>query len=88
MMEAWYYLRDYSQDAINSEKQKTYVSKIVKKAIDDLPPQQGTVLRLYFFEKMKTHEIAELMELSGQTVLNHKSKAIASLRKTLAFLWE
>ena len=87
-MEAWYYLADYTQDAINSEKQKTYLSKIVNKAIDKLPRQRRTILRLYYFEKQKTHEIAEQMGLRPQTVLNHKTDAIDSLRKTLAFLWE
>lgn len=82
-MEEWYYLSDYSQDAINSEKLKASLLRIVYKAIEKLPTQRRTILCLYFFEKKTTREIAAMLQLSPQTVLNHKAKALESLRKTL-----
>jgi len=56
--------------------------------IDKLPRQRKTILRLYFFEQKSTSEIAEQMGLNSQTVLNHKAKALESLRKSgMKFKW-
>jgi RNA polymerase sigma factor (sigma-70 family) len=56
----------------------------VLQAIEELPRQKRTVLTLYFFQQKSTNEIAEMLNLNTQTVLNHKSKALVSLRETLA----
>ena len=56
--------------------------------IQHQPSPFKTILRLYFFEQKNTIEIAELLQLSPQTVLNHKTKAIDALRKSgLRFKW-
>jgi RNA polymerase sigma factor (sigma-70 family) len=56
----------------------------ILQAIDELPRQKRTVLTLYFLKQKSTSEIAEILNLNTQTVLNHKSKALESLRETLA----
>lgn len=85
-MEAWYYLSDYSYAAVSAEKEKTFLLRMLFKAIDELPTQRQKVLRLYFFDKKDTHEIAAMLGLRPQTVLNHKAKALELLRRTLPFL--
>lgn len=86
VMEKLDYLSDYTQAAINSEKQKAFLLHVLYKAIDQLPPQRRKILLLYFFEKRTTFEIADMLELRPQTVLNHKAMALELLRKTLPLL--
>lgn len=52
-------------------------------AIEALPRQRRIVVKLYFFEKKDTFQIAEQLEIGAQTVLNHKTRAIESLRHIL-----
>jgi len=52
-------------------------------AIDKLPKQRKTILQLYFFGQKTTAEIAEQLNLNSQTVLNHKTRALEALRKTV-----
>jgi len=49
-----------------------------------LSRQRHVVLRLSFFENKTTREIAELLQIDGQTVLNHKAKGIHVLRCQMA----
>jgi RNA polymerase sigma factor (sigma-70 family) len=53
----------------------------IEQAIDRLPCQQRMVLRLYFFEHKKTSEIGNLLQIRPQTVLNHKVRALKSLKE-------
>jgi len=78
-----YYLSDDIEDSIETEMMKTSLLKIVASAIEKLPRQRKKILRLYFFEKKTTHEIAAMLQLNSQTVLNHKAKALEALRKTV-----
>jgi RNA polymerase sigma factor (sigma-70 family) len=55
--------------------------KLVQQGIEKLPLQRRTVLRLYFFGQKSTAEIAGIMGINSQTVLNHKAKALEYLRK-------
>jgi RNA polymerase sigma factor (sigma-70 family) len=56
-------------------------------AVEGLPRKCREVFKLYFYEEMSTAEIAALLKLNPQTVLNHKSCAVKSLRSRLV-LWE
>ena len=49
--------------------------------LEKLPKQAKAVLHLYYFKEKNTKEIASLLNLSGQTVLNHKTKGLQSLRR-------
>ena len=51
-------------------------------AIDRLPKRQREVL-LHTMEKRKVKEIAELMDISVNSVKTQKQRAIETLRKTL-----
>jgi RNA polymerase sigma-70 factor (ECF subfamily) len=82
------YLETGVVELVETERLKASLLQDIYAAIEKLPKQRKTILRLYFFEQKSTTEIAELMELSPQTVLNHKTKAIDSLRKSgLRYKW-
>ena len=65
------------------EHLKTSLLQNLSEEIEKLPRQRKTILRLYFFEGKTTSEIAEQMQLNSQTVLNHKTRALEALRKTV-----
>jgi len=82
------YLESGLVEMAETERIKANLLQDMYKEIEKLPRQRKTILRLYFFEQKSTTEIAEQLELSPQTVLNHKTKAIDSLRKSgLQFKW-
>ncbi len=82
------YLESGVVEIAETERVKATLLQDVYKEIEKLPKQRKTILRLYFFEQKSTTEIAELLDLSPQTVLNHKTKAINSLRESsLQFKW-
>lgn len=57
---------------------------ILKKAIDQLPPQQKLVFTLCKLEHKSHEEVAGLLGLSTSTVNNHIVKATRSLREYLS----
>jgi RNA polymerase sigma-70 factor (family 1) len=66
-----------------TERVKTVIFETILKVIDKLPRQRKVVICLYFFGGKTTSEIADMLGLSTQTVLNHKTKALESIRKVL-----
>lgn len=82
------YLETGTEDQWETERVKTVVFQNILAEIEKLPRQRKAILRLYFFEQKSTSEIAAQMGLNAQTVLNHKAKALDSLRKSgLKFKW-
>ncbi|HEV9035722.1 MAG TPA: sigma-70 family RNA polymerase sigma factor [Puia sp.] len=82
------YLESGVDEHVETERVRSILLQDINREIDKLPRQRKTILRLYFFEQKNTTEIAELLQLSPQTVLNHKTKALDSLRKSsLRFKW-
>ena len=76
------YLESGIEEHLETERVRSILLQDLNREIDKLPRQRKTILRLYFFEQKNTSEIAQLMQLSPQTVLNHKTKALDSLRKS------
>ena len=76
------YLESGVEEQAETERVRTVLLQDIHKEIERLPKQRKTILRLYFFEQKNTSEIAEIMKLSPQTVLNHKTKALDALRKS------
>jgi RNA polymerase sigma-70 factor (ECF subfamily) len=58
-------------------------NQALKREIDRLPPMRQTVIKLYIYENMTTAGIAAKLGIGTQTALNHKTRAIDSLRKKL-----
>lgn len=77
------YLESHFEAQLETERVKAEVLRCVLAEIEQLPRQRKAVLRAYFFEQKSTAEIAEELGLDTQTVLNHKSKALEALRKSL-----
>jgi RNA polymerase sigma-70 factor (ECF subfamily) len=85
--------REVSQQLAYQEQQGTDTTELellkmtllqqLSEEIEKLPRQRKTIVRLYFFEHKTTAEIAESLQISAQTVLNHKTRALDSLRKTI-----
>src|SRR5215469_11609979 len=82
------YLETGVEEHAETERVRAVLLQDIHKEIDKLPKQRKTILRLYFFDQKNTTEIAEILQLSPQTVLNHKTKALDALRKSgLRFKW-
>ena len=57
---------------------------LLRDAILQLKEQERTVLALYYYEELKLHEIATVLELTESRVSQIRSKAISRLREKLA----
>ena len=57
---------------------------LLREAILGLKEQERTVLALYYYEELKLHEIAKVLELTESRVSQIRSKAISRLREKLA----
>jgi RNA polymerase sigma factor for flagellar operon FliA len=55
----------------------------LKDAILRLKEQERIVLSLYYFEELKLHEIAKVLELTESRVSQIRSKALGKLRTDL-----
>jgi RNA polymerase sigma factor for flagellar operon FliA len=58
--------------------------EVLRDAILRLKEQERTVLALYYFEELKLHEIAKVLELTESRVSQIRSKAIGRLRAQMA----
>ena len=63
---------------------RTQEMEILREAIMHLKEQERTVLSLYYFEELKLHEIATILELTESRVSQIRSKALSKLRTQLA----
>ena len=72
------------------EEQLTHEQEVVhlKDAILHLKDQERIVLSLYYFEELKLHEIAKVLELTESRVSQIRSKALSKLRVELRPLRE
>jgi RNA polymerase sigma factor for flagellar operon FliA len=68
------------EDDINREQER----EILKQALYKLKDQERVVLTLYYFEELKLHEIAEVLELTESRVSQIRAKALSKLRTELA----
>jgi RNA polymerase sigma-70 factor (ECF subfamily) len=75
------YLGDECAEHHETERVKSELFQNILTEIEKLPRQRKAILRAYFFEQKTTAEIAKQLGLNSQTVLNHKAKALESLRK-------
>jgi RNA polymerase sigma-70 factor (family 1) len=77
------YMAEVDEEMVDLEMLKMNLLQSLWEAIDGLPRQRKAIVQLYFFEKKTTAEIAEQLQLNSQTVLNHKTRALEALRKTV-----
>ena len=72
------------EDALTHEQEVAHLTQ----AILRLKEQERVVLSLYYFEELKLHEIAKVLELTESRVSQIRSKALSRLRVVLAPLRE
>lgn len=68
------------EDLITHEQEVS----VLRDAIMELKEQERTVLAMYYFEELKLHEIAKVLELTESRVSQVRSKAIGRLRERMA----
>jgi RNA polymerase sigma factor for flagellar operon FliA len=68
------------EDDINREQER----EILKNALRKLKDQERIVLTLYYFEELKLHEIAEVLNLTESRVSQIRAKALTKLRTELS----
>jgi RNA polymerase sigma factor FliA len=61
---------------------------VLRESILELKEQERLVLTLYYYEELKLHEIASMMNLTESRVSQIRSKAISKLRSMIAPLRE
>ena len=60
----------------------------LRRAIESLPPRQQEALTLAYYHQFTNEEVAQLMGINPQSVTNHISRAIVTLRQLLGgVLW-
>ncbi|MFY0256446.1 RNA polymerase sigma factor [Chitinophaga sp. 30R24] len=77
------YLSQESEILIDEKRIQAEILHKLYVEIRELPPQCGQVFKLLFFGKKTTSEIAALMGIQPQTVLNQKTRALQLLRAAL-----
>jgi RNA polymerase sigma factor for flagellar operon FliA len=72
------------EEGLNHEQEVSHL----RDAILRLKDQERVVLSLYYFEELKLHEIAKVLELTESRVSQIRSKALGKLRVDLRPLRE
>lgn len=60
-----------------------HTRELLKEAVEQLPPQQKLVYQLSREQGLKQEEIANQLNISAQTVKNHMSQALRSIRERI-----
>ena len=67
------------EETLNHEQEVV----LLREAILELKEQERVVLSLYYFEELKLHEIASVLNLTESRVSQIRSKALGKLRTEL-----
>ena len=67
------------EEAINHEQEVS----LLREAIEGLKEQERVVLSLYYFEELKLHQIAAILNLTESRVSQIRSKALSRLKEEL-----
>lgn len=82
------YLAGETEATIEDRITLTEEVEVLREAIMGLKEQERVVLSLYYFEELKLHEIAAILELTESRVSQIRSKAISKLRAKMSPLRE
>ena len=72
-----------NDEAILSEATKTEVIKALYILVEELPAECRKIIKLAFFEKYTSQQIAKMLGLAESTVRNQKSRGINILRQRI-----
>jgi RNA polymerase sigma-70 factor (ECF subfamily) len=76
-------LQDLNQEYVNTELEYNELTNKLDKIIESLPQRQKEVYLLHRVEGLKYNEIAKRLNISTNTIENHMSRALNTIRKTL-----
>lgn len=71
------------EDTIDAEQLKMEVYRELARAMEQLAPQSGRIIKMAYVEGLPSKEIARRLNITVSTVDNSKAKAIIRLRKLL-----
>ena len=63
------------------------LDKTLNKIINELPERQKSVLLLHKVDGLKYNEISERMNISKNTIENHMSRALKTIRQKLGIIY-
>jgi RNA polymerase sigma-70 factor (ECF subfamily) len=76
-------LQDIQQEVVNTELEFNELNDKLNQIIDQLPQRQREVFLLHRIERLKYRDISERLGISVNTIENHMSKALKTIRKKL-----
>lgn len=76
-------IQDLSQESVNVEIEYNELTKKLDDIINHLPDRQREVYLLHKKEGLKYQEIAERLNISVNTIENHMSRALKTIREKL-----
>jgi RNA polymerase sigma-70 factor, ECF subfamily len=76
-------LQEVNEEPVNLELEYNELSYKLDKIINDLPERQKEVFLLHKIEGLKYSEIADRLNISVNTIENHMSRALKTIRKKL-----
>lgn len=71
------------EEFIIADETQSQQKKMLARAIQELSPRQKEALYLRFYDGLQNKEIAEVMDIAHQSVRNHISEAIQSIKHHL-----
>src|SRR6202043_4235200 len=76
------------EDELGASVESREVRKMLVQAVENLPPQERTVIKLYYFEGQTLKEIKATLGVSESRVSQIHAQAVIRLRKNLHALRE
>ena len=76
---------DTIEDDADMEMLKYGLLQALMPNIEKLPKQRKKVIVMTYFQQKDTNEIARVLHLDPQTVLNHKTRGLAALKKLIPY---
>jgi RNA polymerase sigma-70 factor, ECF subfamily len=76
-------IQDLEQSPADIELEYNELNNKFNEVIDQLPERQREIYKLHRFEGLKYQEIADKLNISVNTVENHMSRALKTIRKKI-----
>ncbi len=76
-------LQEINEDPVNMRLEYNELTNKLDKIINELPQRQKEVYMLHRVEGLKYNEIAERLHISVNTIENHMSRALKTIRKKM-----
>ncbi len=78
-----YLLTEEMEDAMAQHKVTARIYQYIYDEIEKLPPQLKVVFKMAYLDGLSNEKIARELSINNQSVRNHKSRALKSLRMTM-----